>query len=157
MSTKYYLSDSRSLSSGEYCLFGFANFTPVWMDGKYTVDAPLQAPPQPHFQLCLLFASASHLIVSAAPGVLPTHSLTWSLSQQGNPRKMEDAVSATRLRIRKQVEQAMNEVSEFFLPFSSFSLPSEHSQRLLTGFQAPHAAMGIKGRFLGTCSASLRV
>ena len=79
--------------------------------------------------------------MSIDPGVLPTHFLTWSLLQQGNLQKMEDAVSSTGLRIRKQVEQAMKEVSEFFLPFSSFSLPSKQSQMLLRGFQVPHAAV----------------
>lgn len=96
-------------------MFGFANFTPVQVNGKYIVDAPSQGP---HSQFCLLSllgsASASHLIVSIDPGILLSPFLTWSLLQQGNLKKTEDTVSSTRLRIRMQVEQAMNEVIELF-------------------------------------------
>lgn len=46
-------------------------------------------------------------------------------------------MSSTRLRIRMQVEQAMNEVIDFFLPFSSFPLSSQQSWSHLKGFQNP--------------------
>lgn len=87
-----------------------------------------KCPPKTHFPFCFSascgFASASDFIVSLGPGTILGHFLTSSLLQQGNLKKMEDTVRSTRLRIRMQVEQAMNEVIEFFLPFSSSSLSS---------------------------------
>lgn len=69
---------------------------------------------------------------------------------------MEDAVSATRLRIRKRVEQAMNEVIEFFFLHSVLSLSSKQSQLHLKGFQIPHIAREeLKHVFSETCSAYL--
>lgn len=55
-------------------------------------------------------------------------------------------MSSTRLRIRMQVEQAMNEVIDFFLPFSSFPLSSQQSWSHLKGFQNPTRYYGKSKR-----------
>lgn len=113
---------NRSFFPGEYYLFGFADFNTFIDEWKICY----RCPPKTHFPFCFSascgFASASHLIVSLDPGTIPSHFLTWSLLQQGTLKKMEDTMRSTRLRIRIRVEQAVNEVIEFFLPFSSSSL-----------------------------------
>lgn len=103
---------------GEYYLFGLANFTPVQRDGIYIVSATSWGSLTTHFQVWLLslfwLHSGSHLIVHIDPASFSSHFLIWSLLQQQNLKKMEDTMRSTRLRIRMQVEQAMNEVIEFF-------------------------------------------
>lgn len=54
---------------------------------------------------------------------------------------MEDTVSSTRLRIRMQVEQAMNEVTEFFSSILFFLFPQNTPKLHSKGSQIPHTAM----------------